>query len=161
MLLAALLVLACLTVLAPVFTAVLLRRRAQLPRVRPGWWVEFEQEFRVYAARQDSGRAPALTAGIRDHPPPQPLPRDAPGDHLRRSEKIAHSRGEFATLGVANSPRAPRPDHAARGARRRSAYPATSARSDSLTELMVCSVAVGSYPQCAMQFSHRGSRPRP
>ena len=35
------------------------------------------------------------------------------------------------------------------------------ARSDSRNEPIVANTAVGSYPQWAMQFAHRGSRPRP
>src|SRR4051795_5817212 len=35
------------------------------------------------------------------------------------------------------------------------------ARSDSLKDFVVASTAVGSYPQCAMQLSQRGSLPRP
>src|SRR6516162_3126304 len=35
------------------------------------------------------------------------------------------------------------------------------ARSDSRSDPIVASTADGSYPQCAMQFAHRGSLPRP
>jgi hypothetical protein len=35
------------------------------------------------------------------------------------------------------------------------------ARRDSRSDPIVASTADGSYPQCAMQFAHRGSLPRP
>ncbi len=40
-------------------------------------------------------------------------------------------------------------------------HPPTTARSDSRSEAIVASTAVGSYPQCAMQLAHRSSLPRP
>jgi hypothetical protein len=44
---------------------------------------------------------------------------------------------------------------------RTNSYQPRSARIDSRSDDVVASTADGSYPQCAMQFEHRGSLPRP
>jgi hypothetical protein len=48
-----------------------------------------------------------------------------------------------------------------RGAPARQAAQLRIARIDSRSDPTVASTADGSYPQCAMQFAHRGSLPRP
>ena len=91
--------------------------------------------------------------------------RIRPVDRHRIASRCRHECPYSARAG-----RGPRGGTAAVRARQRSprfvtnataAQPPRTARSDSRSDPMVASTADGSYPQCAMQFAHRGSLPRP
>ena len=95
------------------------------------------------------------------------------GPRRAEAEQALAAAVQRAGVGRGHDDRRPRPDRPRRGPRRdrdRPAHPLTPGRvspvrawpaGSRLSEPIVASTAVGSYPQCAMQLLHRSSLPRP